>query len=202
MTSVFATSLAAFIHFILRMTIFLDPGSPRNPNPTHLETMPSYLNLISVLLLTNEYQLLPQRYVQRIAILFNVMVETVLSLVIIEFSMIFVWSQLEAYIETELKKMCTWRVIRKFCAVEGCCVTCCTILLSFGFFLLVAWTVDLYASVRNQVKIIVRNVTDFFDCSVDWGINFWCVRVHTYVHWAVSFFKEMYDCDSQNKTKC
>lgn len=167
MTSCCATSLAIFFHFILRMSIFLDPGPLKDSNATHFETMPSYLNLMSVLLLTNEYPLLPQRYIHRVAAPFYVLVETILSLIIIEFSMIFMWSQLETYIERELKKICTLNVIKECFTVEGICVTCFTILLSFGLFLVAAWTVDLYSSIQNQVSIVYRNFKNFFDCSAD-----------------------------------
>ncbi len=168
MTSHCATSLAIFFHFILRMSIFFDPGALRHSNSTHFEAIPSYLNLLSVLLLTNEYQLLPQRYIHRISIPFYVLVETILSLIIIEFSMIFMWSQMETYVESELKKICTLDAMKNGCfAMEGICVTCFTILLSFGFFLVVGWTVDLYASLQKEVSIIFNNVKNFFDCSIE-----------------------------------
>lgn len=167
MTSSYATSLAIFFHFILRMSIFLDPGALRHSNSTNFESIPSYINLLSVLLLANEYQLLPQRYIHRISTLFYVVVETILLLIIIEFSMIFVWSQMEAYIETELKNICTLNAIKKCFAVERICVTCFMISLCFGFFIVVALAVDLYASFKNGVSIIFTSVTNFFDASID-----------------------------------
>lgn len=167
MTSSYSTSLAIFFHLILRVSIFLDPGALSHSNSTNFESIPSYLNLLSVLLLTNEYQLLPQRYIHRIPALFSVLVETILLLIIIEFSMIFVWSQMETYIETELKKICTLNAIKKCFAVERICVTCFMILLSFGFFSVVATTVDLYGSFHKQMSIIFRSITSFFDCSID-----------------------------------
>lgn len=171
MTNYCAMSLTIFFHFILRMSIFIDPGPLNNSNPTHFEAIPSYLNLLSVLLLLNEYQLVPQRYIHRISAPFYVLVETILSLIIIEVAMIFLWSQLETYIEIEVKKICTLNALRNWFAVERTCVTCFTISLSFGFFSLVAWIVELYATVQRQVSMVYQSVTDFFDCSVDWVIN-------------------------------
>lgn len=167
MTSFYATSLAIFFHFILKISIFIDPGPLSHSNSTNFESIPSYLNLLSVLLLTNEYQLLPQRYIHRISTLFYVLVETILLLIIIEFSMIFVWSQMETYIEAELKNICILNPIKKCFAVERICVTCFMILLSFGFFLVVAMTVNLYGSLQKQVSIIFTSITNFFDSSID-----------------------------------
>lgn len=167
MTSSYATSLAIFFHFILKISIFFDPGVLRYSNATNFESIPSYLNLLSVLLLTNDYQLLPERYIHRISTLFSVLVETILLLIIIEFSMIFVWSQMETYIETELKKMCTLNMMKKVYTSEGICVTNFMISLSVGFFVVVALKVDLYGSVKKEVSIIFRNIKNFFDCSID-----------------------------------
>lgn len=167
MASPYAMSLAIFFHFILKVSIFFDPGALRHSNATNFESIPSYINLLSVLLLTNEYQLLPNRYIHRISALFSVLVETILLLIIIEFSMIFVWSQMETYIEAELKKICTLNAIKKCFAVEKICVTCFMMLLSFGFFSIVAANIDLYGSLQKRVSIIYRSVTNFFDCSID-----------------------------------
>lgn len=167
MTSSYATSLAIFFHFILRIAIFLDPGALKHSNSTNFKSIPSYLNLLSVLLLTNDYQLLPERYIHRVSTLFSVMVETILLLIIIEFSMIFVWSQMETHIEHELKKMCTLNMMKKCFALEGVCVTCFMISLSFGLFIFVAMTVDLYGSFKKQVSIVLENVTKFFDYTID-----------------------------------
>lgn len=167
MASSYATSLAIFFHFILKIAIFFDPGALRHSNATNFESIPSYLNLLSVLLLTNDYQLLPERYIHRISILFSVLIETILSLIIIEFSMILVWSQMETYIENELKKMCTMNVMKATFTSEGMCVTNFMISLSVGFFVVVALKVNLYGSFKNEVSIIFRNIKNFFDCSID-----------------------------------
>lgn len=165
MTSCYATSLAIFVHFILRISIFLDPGALKHANPMKFESIPSYLNLLSVLLLTNDYQLLPERYVPRISPLFSVLVETILSLIIIEFSMIVLWSQMETYIEIELEKMCTLSLMKKCFSLERNCVMCFMISLSFGLFLVIAMAVDLNGSLKTRISIIFRNIKDFFDCS-------------------------------------
>lgn len=167
MASSYATSLSIFFHFILRVSIFLDPGALRHSNATNFESIPSYLNLLSVLLLTNNYQLLPQRYIHRLPTLFYVLVETILLLIIIEISMILVWSHMETYIEIELQKICTLNAVKKWFALERICVTCFMILLSFGFFLFVAKVTHLYGSFKKGVSIIFESVGDFFDCSVD-----------------------------------
>lgn len=167
MTSYCATTLAIFFHFILRMSIFLDPGSLSQSNPTHFEAMPSYVNLLSVLLLLNEYQLVPQRYIHRTSTPFCVLIETILSLIIIEIVMIFLWSQLETYIEFEVKKIFKLNALKKWVVVEQTCVTCFTISLSFGVFAIAAWIVELYDKLQKQVAMIYQGITDFFDCSAN-----------------------------------
>lgn len=167
MASSYATSLAIFIHFVLKLAIFLDPGALSHSNATHFQSIPSYLMLLSVLLLTKECQLFPQRYIHRFPILFSTLVETCLLLIIIEFSMVFAWTRVETYIEIQLKKICTLNAMKLCFASEWICVTLAMILLSLGIFYIVAVIMDLHGSFKRQMSDISRSTMHFFDYTLE-----------------------------------
>jgi hypothetical protein len=99
MTSKWALTTAVFINYVLGLAIFI---APENNQLTYIGAMPGLLILISLAVLFSDVKLVPERYKKEYHRTFFVL-ELIMSLLVIEFFIVKVWSRIEEIIFSIIK---------------------------------------------------------------------------------------------------
>lgn len=137
-----SVSFAAAVHFVLRVSLFLECSNC----VTHLWNFPSFLVLASICMVLVDIGVLPDRYKRNSG--FHLVLEAVVSLFVMEVVMILVWSNIEVVAEIFLKSS-----LKNFIA-EGADLMTNLIVLSFSLALFSYTT-----SVTNNWKIVENEYT-------------------------------------------
>ena len=96
MTDYTATVIAMIIHFLFRVSIFLD--IPKEPC-TSVLGMSSFMILLTTVMFLNDVEIFPERYKISAPKIITIFIESVLSLFIIEVVVVLIWSKIEYLIE-------------------------------------------------------------------------------------------------------
>lgn len=96
MTDYTATVIAMIIHFLFRVSIFLD--IPKE-SCTSVLGMSSFMILLTTVMFLNDVEIFPERYKISAPKIISIFIETVLSLFIIEVVVVLIWSKIEYLIE-------------------------------------------------------------------------------------------------------
>ncbi|CAG9798718.1 unnamed protein product [Chironomus riparius] len=99
MTNKWALTLAVFINFGLGVSVFI---APDNNQSTYIGSIPGLLILISLAVLFSEVQLIPARFKQEHTWIFFFL-ELILSLVVLEFFIVKVWTKIEGLMFSMIK---------------------------------------------------------------------------------------------------
>lgn len=106
----------AFLHYVLRITAFIEPlATHNNATPTLLSSVAGTLVLASIcmLLFDSQTDLCPPRYGHRMATAPRLVVETIAVFLLVEFGMIVVWSRVEQVIQVLVR----WLLVDRLLAV-------------------------------------------------------------------------------------
>lgn len=102
MTSTVAVLSAAIFHFCIRFAVFISPSKKQPLSCAQCGGFPALLILIGVCVLITDIEVFSNRYSGFNLVVFRVL-ETILTLLWIEFSMIMIWTQIENGIVAVIK---------------------------------------------------------------------------------------------------
>ncbi|CAO1325078.1 unnamed protein product [Diamesa serratosioi] len=101
MAELLSLVFATLLHYLFRVTIFLDT---QKFQATSLVGFSSILILISVLMFLSDLNFMPERY-RRVSEFMYILIETIISIFLIEVFVVLIWSKLEVGIEFVLKSV-------------------------------------------------------------------------------------------------